>query len=51
VHVDDKSGAGGLLPEEFPGIAGILNNIICADWEPMVRSPVAFMTLRPPPKN
>src|SRR5260221_9943486 len=36
-HVDDKSGPGGLLPEEIPGILNI-----CADCESMVSCPVDF---------
>src|SRR5260370_33674309 len=36
-HVDDKSGPGGLLSEEIPGILNI-----CADCEPMVSCPVDF---------
>jgi uncharacterized protein (DUF427 family) len=36
-HVDDKSGPGGLLPEEIPGILNI-----CADCEPMASCPVDF---------
>ena len=44
LHVDDKSGAGGLLPGEIPGI---LNICVC-DREP---SPAVQSTLMPLPSR